>query len=366
MFRRLACKGKGVVRMSHKQKAWRIGVAVSLTAALLTVSACGQFRQQYESEAELVKINNKGNGMHILSVIPTGSEAKIPITKLGDKSYIAAQALADVLEYRTSWDTDSLTMKLGVNGPEFELKADSAIAVKADKPVPLSKPPIYEKDALYIPVQALADLFGTDMSFRATDSEVTIDPTTGKVEKTQLSASEPSGVKDEYNFEDSPVAHAGKPPAAQHFNSKRRPAAAANQSLDTRKLVDTAKRYLSIKYKFGTGPFPQTGFFDCSSFIQYLFDKQNIELPRTARAQAAVGSPVDRKQLQPGDLLFFFVPGTFRSNDVIGHVGLYIGDGQMIHASPVPQDGVQITDINRPYWKKSFIQSVRITGSDAL
>jgi cell wall-associated NlpC family hydrolase len=331
--------------MTYSQKAWRFGVIAGVTAALLTVSACGQSRPQNESEAELATIQKKGSGMHILKVIPVGSDARISITKLGDKSYIAAQALADVLEYRTSWDIDSLTMKLGVNGTDFELKADAVKAVKADKPVALSLPPIYEKDALYIPVQSLADLFGTDMSFRTTDTEVSVDPTPVKVEKTELSASEPPGVKDELSFQDIPVVKNGK---------------------SHRKLVDTAKRYVGIKYKFGTGPFSQTGFFDCSSFIQYLFDKQNIKLPRTARAQATIGSSVDRKKLQPGDLLFFFVPGRFRSNDVIGHVGLYIGDGQMIHSSPVPKDGVQITDINQPYWKKTFIRSVRITGSDAL
>src|SRR5690606_39164553 len=136
--------------------------------------------------------------------------------------------------------------------------------------------------------------------------------------------------------------------------------------LDFNKMESTARRYLGIKYKFGTGPFSQTGFFDCSSFMQFLFDKQGVDLPRTARAQAEKGKVIKRSELQKGDMMFFYVPGRFRSDEVIGHVGLYIGNGIMIHSSPKPEDGVQLTDINKPYWKNTYLKATRITGSDAL
>jgi cell wall-associated NlpC family hydrolase len=82
-------------------------------------------------------------------------------------------------------------------------------------------------------------------------------------------------------------------------------------------------------------------------------------LPRVARKHAEEGSFVARDKLQVGDLLFFNVPDRFKSHEVIGHVGMYIGDGKMIHASPKPEDGVQITLINKPYWKETFLFAKR-------
>jgi len=81
--------------------------------------------------------------------------------------------------------------------------------------------------------------------------------------------------------------------------------------------------------------------FDCSGLVYYSFKQVGITLPRSSRAQATVGVPVPRNQLQPGDLVFFYNP--------ISHVGIYIGNGQMVHA---PQEGqpVKVASINSaPY-----------------
>jgi hypothetical protein len=54
------------------------------------------------------------------------------------------------------------------------------------------------------------------------------------------------------------------------------------------------------------------------------------------------------------------VPGRFKTDKIVGHVGIYMGNNQMIHASPKPKDGVQITNINQPYWKKTFLSAKRL------
>lgn len=71
----------------------------------------------------------------------------------------------------------------------------------------------------------------------------------------------------------------------------------------------------------GTGP----GGFDCSGLMLYAYRQVGVSLPRVASAQAGVGSSVSKSALQPGDLVFFYFP--------ISHVGMYIGDGKMVHAS---------------------------------
>ncbi|MGN6797092.1 MAG: NlpC/P60 family protein [Gaiellaceae bacterium] len=95
-----------------------------------------------------------------------------------------------------------------------------------------------------------------------------------------------------------------------------------------------ALRYLGIPYLWG-GASPATGF-DCSGLVMYVYAQLGISLPHYAAAQYQLGTPVDRSQLQPGDLVFF---------DALNHVGIYIGNGQFVHA-PETGDVVKITALS--------------------
>jgi cell wall-associated NlpC family hydrolase/regulator of replication initiation timing len=94
-----------------------------------------------------------------------------------------------------------------------------------------------------------------------------------------------------------------------------------------------AMRYLGVPYVWG-GATPAG--LDCSGLVMYVFAQLGISLPHYAAAQYGFGSPVPADQLQPGDLVFF---------DGLGHVGIYIGGGQMIHA-PHTGDVVKISPIS--------------------
>jgi cell wall-associated NlpC family hydrolase len=95
-----------------------------------------------------------------------------------------------------------------------------------------------------------------------------------------------------------------------------------------------ALRYLGIPYLWG-GASPSTGF-DCSGLVMYVYAQLGISLPHFAAAQYAMGKPVSRDQLQPGDLVFF---------DALNHVGINIGGGQFVHA-PETGDVVKITALS--------------------
>ena len=82
-----------------------------------------------------------------------------------------------------------------------------------------------------------------------------------------------------------------------------------------------ALQYLGIPYQWGGGS-PDTGF-DCSGLVMYVYAQLGVQLPHFAAGQYGYGSPVGRDQLQPGDLVFF---------DGLSHVGIYIGNGQIVHA----------------------------------
>src|ERR1700754_1233441 len=90
-------------------------------------------------------------------------------------------------------------------------------------------------------------------------------------------------------------------------------------------IVSTAAKELGDPYVFGAeGP----NSFDCSGLVEFVFKKFGIKTPRVAADQQHFGSAVDRKSIQPGDLIFFNWSGGSRAD----HVGIYAGDGYMIHA----------------------------------
>ncbi|AJY77678.1 hypothetical protein VN24_11900 [Paenibacillus beijingensis] len=128
-------------------------------------------------------------------------------------------------------------------------------------------------------------------------------------------------------------------------------------SVDKDELIRYAKTFLGVPYDFGTGSYEDTKKFDCSSFVRHVYDHFGIDLPRTSRSQAQVGQTVDEDDLEPGDLMFFYTPGRYESNRIVGHVGMYAGDGQIIQTYGRP--GVTISEFD-DYWRKRFLHAKRI------
>lgn len=113
-----------------------------------------------------------------------------------------------------------------------------------------------------------------------------------------------------------------------------------------------ARSYLSIPYRYGAQSRKST---DCSGFVQQVFREFDIKLPRTAREQYKVGSKIERASLSSGDLLFF---RTRARRKYPTHVGIYLGNGKMIHASS-RQRKVVISDVNHPYYVKRYVGAKR-------
>jgi NlpC/P60 family len=92
-------------------------------------------------------------------------------------------------------------------------------------------------------------------------------------------------------------------------------------------IIALARQFVGGKYVWG-GSSPSNGGFDCSGLVQYVYGRNGIRLPRVAEDQYQVGKPVRYDELQPGDLIF--LANTYKSG--ISHVGIYIGEGKMLHA----------------------------------
>jgi cell wall-associated NlpC family hydrolase len=123
-------------------------------------------------------------------------------------------------------------------------------------------------------------------------------------------------------------------------------------------LVLNAMGFLGVPYHRG-GNSADTGF-DCSGFVRAMYEQTiGLVLPRRANEQAAATQTIDRKDLQPGDLVFF---NTMRQ--AFSHVGIYVGEGKFIH-SPRPGAQVRVEDMGVAYWARRFDGARRVQSGAA-
>lgn len=116
------------------------------------------------------------------------------------------------------------------------------------------------------------------------------------------------------------------------------------------RLRAAAKRWDGTPHELGGA---SQGGADCSGLVQSVFANEfNVTVPRTTERQARVGAEVSQDELQPGDLVFFR-PGYKKR-----HVGIYLSDGEFLHASA--SSGVTISPLHRSYWQENWWQGRRV------
>jgi cell wall-associated NlpC family hydrolase len=117
-------------------------------------------------------------------------------------------------------------------------------------------------------------------------------------------------------------------------------------------LVKVATGFLGAPYKLGGATVQGI---DCSAYVRKMYQFFDITLPRTAREQSRVGMAVGKDELEEGDLVFF------RTRRPVGHVGIYVGNNEFVHASS-GERFVRIDSLDKPYFQKRFVRAVRIKG----
>ncbi|MCD1258831.1 C40 family peptidase [Paenibacillus athensensis] len=360
----------------RKQVSW-----ISL-AALVAITGCGSDQAApggtvtpnaagAGGRGTVNSLVSEGGGMQMLAT----NDAVVPIQSIHSVSYVSAQKLAEVLKFRTRWEQAEGRLQIGDNDASYELLANSAKAVKDGNELQVSEPFLLQQDKVYIPVSALGDLFQEEMTFDIRGSELRIHPAavipTADNEDSPDAGASNAGL--EFGEDPTDPFKAGDTSNAAAWSGEEAQLALAAwaaqagddavpvlKNIDINAMIQKGKQYLGVKYLFGAAPYPQSGRFDCSTFTQYVYGKYGVKLPRLARQQATTGTLVSRKNLRRGDLMFFYVPGRFKTNRTVGHVGIYIGNMQMLHASPEPKNGVQISSINKAYWKETFLRAKRV------
>ncbi|WP_404821651.1 C40 family peptidase [Neisseria zalophi] len=151
--------------------------------------------------------------------------------------------------------------------------------------------------------------------------------------------SAPKQVATKVNSKPKHVARSVKPVRISHID---RDQGAQELMLHSMSLIGTPYRY--------GGSDTSTGF-DCSGMIQFVYQNAlGVALPRTARDMAAASRPIDPSRLKTGDLVFFNTGGSSKYS----HVGLYIGNGEFIHA-PSRKGVIRTEKMSNPYFAKRFI-----------
>lgn len=121
-----------------------------------------------------------------------------------------------------------------------------------------------------------------------------------------------------------------------------------NRGNTVNQLISNAYNYIGTQYIYGAnGP----NAFDCSGFTKYIFSSMGIDIPRTSQTQYQFGLKIDYESLQCGDLVFF---NTYTN---LGHVGIYIGNGEFIHASC--SKGVTVSSLSDYYYRDKYAGAVR-------
>ncbi|PKN67693.1 MAG: hypothetical protein CVU52_10380 [Deltaproteobacteria bacterium HGW-Deltaproteobacteria-10] len=119
-------------------------------------------------------------------------------------------------------------------------------------------------------------------------------------------------------------------------------------------FVKVATGFIGAPYRFGGSSLKGI---DCSSFVQKIYRIFDVTLPRNAAQQSKVGINITRENLTEGDLVFF------HTNRSLGHVGIYIGNNEFVHASSKSKV-VRIDSLDAPYYQKRFQRAVRVKGLD--
>ncbi|CAM3742728.1 C40 family peptidase [Cohnella lubricantis] len=341
--------------VKYRYEKWIGGMSAAL---VLSAALSGCLSNPGDTQGEL---KNYSGPVKVKTLEQTRAEERsaqsvVPITQIHNQGYVPIDAVAKAIGFHGEWLKDG---KYGVGDRDAALlfRPGESTVDNGEGSTRMVGPAVKQNGKLYVPVESLQALFGDAASFRSDDHQLSFYP---RLEGSDSGADDlalpfKDGQSTAQGGLNAQSAGRGRQPGSDAGNFR---SLASSSTGD--QIIREAKRYMGVKYDFGAENYSESGTFDCSSYTRYIFAKFGVSLPRTARAQGKLGRSVSRDELQKGDLVFFSVPGRFKSDSTVGHVGIYMGNGEMINANTEPEDGVQITDINKPYWQETFLFAKRV------
>jgi hypothetical protein len=249
------------------------------------------------------------------------TEAKMTITSLGDELWLPLPQSLEVLNIPYRWDEETKRLIAGDTDPYFSVQVDQQKASVGREQLSLQSVPKWLNQMPYL---SLADF-----------ERVTGIGAIWDKENTTI----------QFNTE-----QIGSPSILSNT---------ALKDIDQAALIAYAKRFMGVPYDFGAKHYSLSRRFDCSSYTEYVFERFGINLPGTSRLQSQYGKPVSIQDMKAGDLIFMYVPGRYSSNNIVGHVGIYLGDNKFLHTYGAP--GVTISSFEKgTTWRNRFLKARRV------
>ncbi|TCP52501.1 peptidoglycan endopeptidase LytE [Tumebacillus sp. BK434] len=338
------------------------------------------------------------HGGHTLQAVPTAAHVQVnragvaingvmksaidPI-RVGGMYYVPFKEIARILDYddvRYNYSTKTYTATDG--SATVKVTIGSSSALKGDEHVHVD-PPKFINGTTYLSLGSVGAVFNTYTWFKAENGSIQVQlparqykvqagdtlwevaqahhttiaavRAANNLTTDSLTPGQMLRVPPEYQTREmEPVRQSSPTPSQQNTAT---PVQSSAASAKAQAIISTGKKYMGRPYKFGAKPSEAPARMDCSSFLQYIFQQNGISLPRDSRQQSAVGTRVAKSDLQPGDLVFFKYPERY-SDGRVGHVGMYIGNGQMLHT--VPKTGVTISKMTSSYWTRNYLYGKRV------
>lgn len=293
--------------------------------------------------------------------------------------YLPFVDLAKILKYNhIKFEENTKTYEITDGSTVIRVTMGGTRARKGNEYVDI-QPPRWINDTAYISLHAAGVMFNSYITFKKENGSIQIQNPATKYEVrsgdslykiARLHHTTVELLKKENNLKsniirEGQILKLPSPDASKgEMEPEREKEPVKNKSKDSntvqiKNILSDATSYIGAPYKFGATLAEAPNRFDCSSFTQYVFGNNGVELPRVSRDQASKGVPVSTSNLKAGDLMFFTMNDTYTDGRV-AHVGIYMGDGNMIHAST--SRGVMITTnvLQNPYWSKNYLFSKRV------
>lgn len=309
--------------MNHSLQSYR-SLALLFFCSMFLLTSCTTNTENEKTRIQ--QVNPSANQ----AAIKVGKEFTYPQVTVHMSSdgdlWVPLKESASSLDYVYKWNPSTQSFKMGYRDIQYSLHMGSSTAQTDAGEVVLPRAPRMIGENPYITITALEKLWGTNVRWNPSQKSMVITPINDVAISNKTSAQIQSNLKD----------------------------------VDENALISDAHRFLGVPYLFGADPYEQSRRFDCSSYTRHIYKNFGVNLPRTARAQSKLGHPVSFNNLKPGDMLFFYVPGRFKTNRTVGHNAIYIGDGKIIHT--FGKLGVTVSTVNSGYWRDKFLFAKRLVN----
>lgn len=257
-----------------------------------------------------------------------------PILK-SDTTYLPIRHIVQGIGSKIDWEksTGNVRIYKGQNELVFKIGDTKAFVNGVEKEIPAS---FMANNRTMVPIRFISEQLGLIVEWDKDKQHVHI--------KNQVVESKAEQSPNQATRQLVILTEQEKKQAAQLLND-------ASRIARIEQMIEEGTQFLGVPYQYGA-KVGDTSSFDCSSFIAYLFQQQNIPFPRVASDQATMGMKIPFETIERGDLLFFDTA----LNGNIEHVGIYLGNNEMLHVST--SKGVQITQLF-DYWQERYVVATR-------